>query len=50
MPRVQDPVCKMEVDVEKAKHKAEYMGNTYYFCSAHCKAAFEKDPKRYVGS
>jgi len=45
---VQDPVCGMEVDEKKAAAKAEHMGKTYYFCSAGCKAAFEKAPHKYV--
>jgi Cu+-exporting ATPase len=44
-----DPVCKMEVDPEKAAAKAEYEGETYYFCAPGCKTAFIKDPERYLG-
>ena len=43
-----DPVCRMEVDEEKAPAKTEYKGQTYYFCAPGCKAAFEKDPKKYL--
>ena len=43
-----DPVCGMEVDEKKAAATAEHMGNTYYFCSPGCKAAFEKDPHKYM--
>jgi Cu+-exporting ATPase len=43
-----DPVCKMKVDPEKAVAEAEYQGQTYYFCAPGCKAAFEKDPIRYL--
>lgn len=43
-----DPVCGMDVDEKKAKHKTEYMGKTYYFCAASCKEAFEKNPTKYV--
>lgn len=43
-----DPVCKMEVDPETAVAKAEYKGQTYYFCAPGCKAAFEKDPEKYL--
>jgi Cu+-exporting ATPase len=39
----------MEVDKEKAAGKSEYNGETYYFCSPGCKAAFDKDPEKYVG-
>jgi Cu+-exporting ATPase len=43
-----DPVCKMEVDPEKAPAKTEYEGETYYFCAPGCKAAFEKAPHKYL--
>jgi len=45
---VKDPVCGMEVDEKTTKHKTEHMGNTYYFCCASCKEAFEKNPRRYT--
>jgi Cu+-exporting ATPase len=43
-----DPVCGMELDSAKAGASATVGGKTYYFCSAGCRAAFEKDPNRYV--
>lgn len=43
-----DPVCKMEVEPETAAAKAEYKGETYYFCAPGCKVAFEKDPEKYL--
>ncbi len=45
---VQDPVCKMSVDEDKAAATSEYKGKTYYFCAAGCKDAFEKEPEKYV--
>jgi YHS domain-containing protein len=45
---VQDPVCGMSVDPDLAKDKVQYAGATYYFCSAGCRSAFEKDPARYT--
>jgi YHS domain-containing protein len=44
-----DPVCGMDVDEDKAPAKSEYQGRTYYFCAPGCKAAFERDPEKYVG-
>ncbi|MCS7220921.1 MAG: YHS domain-containing protein [Anaerolineae bacterium] len=44
-----DVVCGMEVDPKKAAGKSEYQGQTYYFCSRGCKAAFDKEPQKYVG-
>ncbi len=43
-----DPVCKMDIIEESAQHKAEYQGKTYYFCSAACRNAFEKSPRKYL--
>jgi len=45
-----DPVCGMMVDEKKANLKSDYMGKTYYFCAASCKATFDKDPAKYAGS
>jgi Cu+-exporting ATPase len=46
--RVKDPVCGMSVDPHTAKHRAEHEGETYYFCSAGCRAKFVADPGRYL--
>jgi YHS domain-containing protein len=43
-----DPICGMNVDESKAAGTAVYKGKTYYFCSAGCKAKFEKEPAKYV--
>ncbi len=45
-----DPVCGMTVNPAKAAASAEYNGTAYYFCSAHCAAAFTADPAKYIGS
>ena len=45
---VRDPVCGMSVDPKTATEHVDYMGATYYFCSARCGSAFEKDPARYT--
>jgi Cu+-exporting ATPase len=39
-----DPVCGMTVDPHTAKHRADYRGHTYYFCSAGCRTKFVADP------
>ncbi len=44
-----DPVCGMQMEEKDAAGKTDYKGRTYYFCSADCKAAFEKEPQRYAG-
>ena len=47
--KVIDPVCKMEIEAEKAAAKTDYQGQTYYFCAPGCKVAFEKEPQKYLG-
>jgi len=42
-----DPVCGMGVDTEKGL-TTSYKGQSYYFCSPHCKATFEKEAPRYA--
>jgi Cu(I)/Ag(I) efflux system membrane fusion protein len=46
-----DPICGMDVNESEATAaglKTEYRGKTYYFCAAHCKQEFDKDPGRYA--
>jgi uncharacterized protein len=43
-----DPVCGMTVDPRTATEHVEHGGVTYYFCSAGCREAFEKDAERYL--
>jgi YHS domain-containing protein len=38
----------MEVDTERTPYRSVYKGSVYYFCSQHCKKAFEKDPGFYL--
>ena len=45
---VKDPVCGMDVDPHTAKHRAEFGGRTYYFCSARCRERFEAEPQKYL--
>lgn len=42
-----DPVCGMSVDTEKGL-KTDYKGRSYYFCSPHCQATFEKEAQKYA--
>jgi YHS domain-containing protein len=46
--KVVDPVCKMEIDSEKAVATSEYKGQTIYFCAQGCKIAFDKNPEKYL--
>lgn len=43
-----DPVCGMQVDERSAAATAEYRGKVYCFCSAACKATFERHPEKYA--
>ncbi len=45
-----DVVCGMTVDPKSAAGKSEYKGKTYYFCSKGCKAAFDKEPEKYLSA
>jgi len=43
---VKDLVCGMQVDEKKPAATSSHKGKTYYFCSAACKATFEKNPEK----
>jgi YHS domain-containing protein/uncharacterized membrane protein YraQ (UPF0718 family) len=43
-----DPVCGMSVDPNNAEYRSFQGGETYYFCSAGCKEAFDKDPGKHI--
>ena len=43
-----DPVCGMQVDEKSAAATYDYQGKTYYFCAPGCKAAFVKEPEKYL--
>ena len=45
---VTDPVCRMQIDENKAAGKSEYKGSTYYFCAKSCKTKFDANPQQYV--
>jgi len=47
---VKDPVCGMIVEPARAAGKAEYKGQTYYFCNPRCEQKFRAEPQRYVGA
>jgi xanthine dehydrogenase accessory factor len=42
-----DPVCGMTVDTDRAKHRSEYEGESFYFCCARCKQTFDLNPAQY---
>ena len=43
-----DVVCGMTVETATAEYRSFNDGNAYYFCSAGCKASFDKDPQKYL--
>ncbi len=46
-----DPVCGMNVDVERAEAHGlllEHQGRTYAFCRAGCRRAFVDEPETYI--
>ncbi len=45
---VRDPVCGMSVDPATSKHRFDYRGETFHFCSAGCRTKFAADPAKYL--
>src|SRR6476619_3050406 len=45
---VRDPVCGMTVNPATSKHRFDYRGETFHFCSAGCKTRFSADPKTFL--
>lgn len=45
-----DPVCGMRVDPDQVPWKADYAGETYYFCMQADRDTFLGDPERYAGA
>ena len=43
-----DPVCGMKVKRENAKHRFEYQGREYLFCSARCRERFQADAQSFL--
>jgi P-type Cu+ transporter len=45
-----DPVCGMSVDPATARHKAEYAGAPFFFCSGGCREKFVTEPTKYLAA
>ncbi len=45
---VHDPVCGMTVDPHTSVHRIDNDGQTYHFCSSHCRSRFEAHPGQFV--
>jgi xanthine dehydrogenase accessory factor len=43
-----DPVCGMRVAVAGARHTAEALGRTWYFCCGGCRERFLSEPERHA--
>jgi YHS domain-containing protein len=43
-----DPVCKMQLAPEQIKESLVIDGQPYYFCSAGCRAEFQRHPEDYI--
>ncbi len=46
--KVRDPVCGMSVDPATSRHRFDYRGETFHFCSAGCRTKFAADPKGFL--
>jgi xanthine dehydrogenase accessory factor len=46
--QAKDPICGMMVDIATARYTSFYEDETYYFCCAHCKQRFDKEPEKYA--
>ncbi|MCI4334922.1 MAG: YHS domain-containing protein [Thermoplasmata archaeon] len=46
MAKVEDPICHMIVDTDRARAKGVYRGETVYFCSEVCKSRYEAGQTR----
>ncbi len=48
-PMALDPVCHMDVDMEKPGGGTfDHEGTTYYFCGPGCNRAFQNEPEAYL--
>lgn len=48
--QVKDPVCGMQIDVGSAFATVDRGGQTYYFCSQHCRERFDAVLEQYTDS
>ncbi len=44
-----DPVCGMQIDPDTALN-AEHQGQSFFFCSAHCRDRFLADPEQFTAA
>ena len=48
-PLMKDPICGMKVTPD-SKHYSTHQGQTWYFCSQHCRERFDADPQGVLNS
>jgi YHS domain-containing protein len=48
--KMTDPVCHMKGTAAEMKFTSIYDGKTYNFCSAECKAKFDKAPAKFIAA
>jgi class 3 adenylate cyclase len=46
--RVEDPVCRMEIERDRAPARLRYHHVDYHFCSLECAGDFARAPERYA--
>jgi Cu+-exporting ATPase len=46
--RAKDPVCGGMINPAETKHKAEYSGMEFYFCSDACLGKFKASPEQML--
>jgi len=46
--KVKDPVCGMDVALDKGKPELDYKGDAFHFCSTGCHDKFGRDPWFYL--
>jgi YHS domain-containing protein len=47
MSQVRDPVCGKVIDISAAAGRVTHQSQEMYFCSDHCRRAFEAEPERF---
>tara|TARA_R110000787_G_scaffold20785_56_gene61859 strand:- start:3927 stop:4124 length:198 start_codon:yes stop_codon:yes gene_type:complete len=48
--KLTDPVCGMQIGIEKAEAQEDFEGWAYFFCSDQCRQIFKSAPARYAAS
>ena len=46
--QVTDPVCQRSIPLEAVEAHREFLGWSYFFCSAQCVRRFDQRPENYI--